>query len=289
MPETVRLLRHFLRSPQALFGASILCICLGAAVFAPYVAPHNPYDLTSLELANRLKPPMWMENGNASFPFGTDDQGRGVLSTILYGLRNSVAIGCGTVVLAFAVGGLLGLLAGFFSNRVDAILGRLADIMLSFPAFLIAMLLLGLTKQRGAASVILAVAATFWVRYFRVMRGNVLREMRKEYIDAVRSMGAGHTRILFVHLLPNCASTLLVIAAVDLGMVIVLEATLSFLGVGLPLTTPSLGMMIASGYQYLYAGIWWVVFFPSLALALLVTSVNLLGDWLRCELNPGVY
>jgi peptide/nickel transport system permease protein len=286
MLDGARLLRRFRRSPLALSGACVLLLCLTAAVCAPCIAPHNPYDLTALELADRLKPPMWLENGSASFPLGTDDQGRGIFSSVLYGLRSSFLVGCGAVTLALALGGVLGLMAGFFGKWWDICLGRAADIMLSFPAFLMALLLLGLTRQKGTFAMILAIAATFWVRYFRVMRGNALRESRKEYIDAARSMGASRARILFRHLLPNSVSTLLVIAAVDLGMVIVLEATLSFLGVGLPLTTPSLGMMISSGYQYLYAGIWWVVFFPALALALLVLAVNLLGDWLRCELNP---
>jgi peptide/nickel transport system permease protein len=289
MPDHSRLFRHFIRCPMAVLSAVVILTCIAAAVCAPFLASHNPYDLTVLQLTDRLKPPMWLEGGSGAFPLGTDDQGRGILSTILYGLRVSLFIGFGAVTLALCVGALLGLIAGYFGRWVDAIVGRMADIMLSFPAFLVALLLLGIAEQRGAMPVILAITATFWVRYARVMRGNVLRESKKEYIDAVRSMGAKKSRIIFRHLLPNCISTLFVIAAVDLGMVIVLEATLSFLGVGLPLTTPSLGMLISSGYQYLYAGIWWVVFFPALLLATLVLAINLLGDWLRRELNPRMF
>ncbi len=289
MLDRSRLFRRIVRTPLAAAGAAVILLCLLAAIFAPVLAPHNPYDLTSLQLMDRLKPPMWLEGGSASFPLGTDDQGRGILSTILYGLRTSFLVGFGAVALALTIGAVLGLLAGFFRGWLDAVIGRAADVMLSFPAFLIALLLLGIARQRGAVPVILAIAATFWVRYSRVMRGNVLREAKREYIDAVRSMGASRMRIIFRHLLPNSVSTLFVIAAVDLGMVIVLEATLSFLGVGLPLTTPSLGMMISSGYQYLYAGVWWVVFCPALVLALLVLAINLLGDWLRRELNPRMY
>ncbi|MDR2111918.1 MAG: ABC transporter permease [Candidatus Accumulibacter sp.] len=289
MFDRARFLRHFSRSPLAVSSAAILLVFLVAAVCAPLFAPHDPYDLTSLQLTDRLKPPMWMPGGSDSFPLGTDDQGRGILSAILYGMRASFLIGAGAVFLAFCVGAALGLVAGFFGGRLDALIGRVADVMLSFPAFLLALLLLGIARQRGAIPVILAIAATFWVRYCRVMRGNVLRESKKEYIEAAKVMGASHMRIIFRHLLPNSVATLFVVAAVDLGMVIVLEATLSFLGVGLPLTSPSLGMLIASGYQYLYASIWWPVFFPALVLAILVLAINLLGDWLRRELNPRMY
>jgi peptide/nickel transport system permease protein len=289
MLDHTRLARHFLHSPLAVSGATILLVFVIMALCAPLLAPHDPYDLTSLQLTDRFKPPMWMEGGSTSFPLGTDDQGRGVFSTILYGLRASFLIGFGAVSMAFCIGAALGLAAGFFGHWLDALISRIADVMLSFPAFLTALLLLGIAKQRGTVPVMLAIAATFWVRYCRVMRGNVLRESHKEYIDAARAMGASHMRVIFRHLLPNSISTLFVMAAVDLGMVIVLEATLSFLGVGLPLTTPSLGMMISSGYQYLYAGIWWIVFFPALVLAILVLAINLLGDWFRCELNPRMY
>ncbi len=288
MIDTRKFARHYFRSPTAIVGSAILLFFGVLAVAATWIAPHNPYDLKAFSLADSMKPPLWMVGGSPSFLLGTDDQGRDVLSTIIYGLRTSFIVGFATVGLAMLVGSIMGLLAGYFGRLIDAVISRVADIMLSFPAFLMALLLLSVLKQRGSVPVILAISAIFWVRYARVMRGNVLAEKAREYIDAARALGSGNTRIIFQHLLPNSISTLFVIAAVDLAMVIVLESTLSFLGVGIPLTTPSLGMMIASGYNFLYAGVWWVVTFPGLVLALLVLAINLLGDWLRRELNPKI-
>jgi len=269
-------------------GSVILLFFGILAAASTWIAPHNPYDLKAFSLADSMKPPSWMAGGSPLFLLGTDDQGRDLLSTIVYGLRTSFLVGFATVGLAMLVGSIMGLLAGYFGRWIDAVISRVADIMLSFPAFLMALLLLSVLKQRGPVPVIFAIAAIFWVRYARVMRGNVLAEKAREYIDAARALGSGNARIIFQHLLPNSISTLFVIAAVDLAMVIVLESTLSFLGVGIPLTTPSLGMMIASGYNFLYAGVWWVVAFPGLVLALLVLAINLLGDWLRRELNPRI-
>lgn len=282
------MLRHYSRSPLAIFSTMLLLFLLVLAVGADWIAPHNPYDLTTFALADRMKPPIWIQGGTSAFLFGTDDQGRDILSTILFGLRTSFLVGFGAVAVAMILGATLGLLAGYSGGTIDAIISRAADVMLSFPAFLIALLLLGLLKWQGEVPVILAISAVFWVRYARVMRGNVLAEKAREYVEAARSLGAGQLRIIFLHIMPNAMSTLFVIAAVDLGMVIVLESTLSFLGVGIPLTTPSLGMMIASGYTYLYAGIWWPVLFPGSVLALLILAINLLGDWLRRELNPKI-
>jgi peptide/nickel transport system permease protein len=286
MIEVRRFRRHYLRSVTALAGTAIVAFCMLIAATASWVAPHNPYDLQAFSLADSLKPPAWREGGSSKFLLGTDDQGRDILSMIIFGLRTSFIISFSAVGIAFLVGSVLGLLAGYFGGWWDAAISRVCDIMLSFPAFLIALLLLGLLKQRGAVPVVIAIAATFWVRYARLIRGNVLSEKTREYVDAARSLGAGHLRIIFRHLLPNSVSILFVIAAVDLAMVIVLESTLSFLGVGVPLTMPSLGMLIASGYNFLYMGIWWIVIYPGFVLALLVFSINLLGDWLREELNP---
>jgi len=288
MIDTRKVLRHYIKSPTALF-CTIIILSFGVlAIGADWIAPDNPYDLRTFSLSDRMKPPAWMRGGTLTFVLGTDDQGRDILSTIIYGLRTSFLVGFGVIALSTLVGSILGLIAGYFGRLIDTVICRIADIMLSFPAFLMALLLLGLLKWQGEMPVILAISAIFWVRYARVMRGNVLAEKAREYVDAARSLGAGNLRIIFSHLLPNVVSTLFVIAAVDLGMVIVLESTLSFLGVGMPLTTPSLGMMIASGYNYLYAGIWWVVLFPGLVLALLILAINLLGDWLRRELNPRI-
>jgi peptide/nickel transport system permease protein len=256
------------------------------AVSASLIAPHDPYDLKAFSLADSLKPPVWMEGGNLRFLLGTDDQGRDVFSMILYGLKTSFMVSFCAVGIAFTVGTVLGLLAGYFGGKIDSVISRICDIMLSFPSFLIALLFLGILKQNGAAPVIVAIAAIFWVRYARLIRGMVLSEKEKEYVEAARSLGAGHITILFSHLLPNSVSPLFVIGAVDLAMVIVLEATLSFLGVGIPLTTPTLGMLIASGYKFLYLGIWWISIFPGIVLAALVFGINVFGDWLREELNP---
>jgi peptide/nickel transport system permease protein len=288
MIKTRRFFRHYVRNSTAIVSSAFVMGLLILAAFGPWVAPHNPYDLKAFHLEDSLKPPYWMEGGSLSFLLGTDDQGRDVLSTLIYGLRTSFVVSFCAVGLSFLIGSAMGLLAGFYGRWIDAIISRICDIMLSFPAFLMTLLLLGILKKSGWISMILAISAIFWVRYARVMRGNVLVEKNHDYIDAARSLGASNGRLILVHLLPNCVSTLFVIAAVDLAMVIVLESTLSFLGVGVPLTTPSLGMLIASGYQFLYMGMWWVVAFPGFVLAVLVLTINLLGDWLRQELNPKI-
>jgi peptide/nickel transport system permease protein len=205
---------------------------------------------------------------------------------MIYGLRTSFLVGFLSVGISLSFGSIMGLLAGYYGRWIDALISRISDMMLSFPAFLMTLLLLGILKSKGWLTVVVAISVIFWVRYARVMRGNVLTEKGLDYVDAARSLGAGHCRTLFLHLMPNAITTLFVIAAVDLAMVIVLESTLSFLGVGVPLTTPSLGMLIASGYQLLYVGIWWIVAFPGVILAALVLAINILGDWLRQELNP---
>jgi peptide/nickel transport system permease protein len=286
MIEGRKFFRHYFRSPMALISTASVAFFMVLALCAPWLAPQNPYDLKAFSLSDSLKPPAWEEEGSNRFLLGTDDQGRDILSMILYGLRTSLIVSFGAVGISFAVGTTLGLVAGYFGGWWDAVVSRICDIMLSFPAFLMALLFLGLLKQRGMTPVITAVAAVFWVRYARIIRGNVLGEKRKEYIDGARSLGAKNLRIISRHLLPNAIPTLFVIAAVDLAMVIVLESTLSFLGFGIPLTMPSLGMLIASGYKFLYMGIWWLVIFPGSVLAIVVFSINLLGDWLREELNP---
>jgi len=288
MVETERIWRHFKRSPMALCAAGLIVVFMGLAAFGPLIAPHNPYDLTAFSLTNSLKPPVWLEGGSTEFLLGADDQGRDILSTIIYGLRTSFIVGFSAVGLSFFIGSIMGLLAGYHGGWIDAVISRISDMMLSFPAFLMTLLLLGILKSKSWVTVILAISVIFWVRYARVMRGNVLSEKSLDYIEAARSLGAGHWRIIFLHLMPNAISTLFVIAAVDLAMVIVMESTLSFLGVGVPLTTPSLGMLIASGYQLLYIGLWWIVAFPGAVLATLVLAINILGDWLRQELNPRI-
>ena len=286
MIEGRRFIRHYLRSPTALIGSTIFAFLFLTAWFGPWFAPHNPYDMNAFSLLDSLKPPVWMPGGSPEFILGADEQGRCVLSTIIYGLRTSFLVGLSAVALSFFVGSVLGLLAGYYGGLINIVISRISDTMLSFPAFLMTLLLLGVLKQSSYLTVILAISLVYWVRYARVMRGNVLTEKTQDYIDAARALGASDGRIIVFHLLPNAVSTLFVIAAVDLAMVIVLESTLSFLGVGIPLTTPSLGMLIASGYQLLYMGIWWIVTFPGIVLATLVLCINMLGDWLRQELNP---
>ena len=288
MLESERIWRHFIRNPMALCAACVILLFMGVAAFGPLIAPHNPYDLTAFSLMDSLKPPVWLDGGSTEFILGADDQGRDILSTIIYGLRTSFIVGLSAVGLSLFFGSIMGLLAGYYGGWIDSVISRLSDMMLSFPAFLMTLLLLGILKSKSWLTVILAISIIFWVRYARVMCGNVLSEKNLDYIEAARSLGASHWRIIFLHLMPNAISTLFVIAAVDLAMVIVMESTLSFLGVGVPLTTPSLGMLIASGYQLLYIGLWWIVAFPGAVLALLVLAINILGDWLRQELNPRI-
>jgi len=279
-------LRHLLKSRLALGSIGVMVLLSVLALFAPLIAPHDPYDLTAFSLTDRLLPPVFMENGILSFPLGTDDQGRCIFSTICYGLRTSFLVGFGSIIASMSVGMAFGLISGYYGRWLDAIIGRLMDTILSFPAFLVAVLLLGLLKQQGVIVLIIAISICHWVRYARVMRGQVLGIREQEYVDAAKTLGASTPRIILHHVMPNAISPLFIIAAVDLGLIIVQESTLSFLGIGVPLTMPSLGMMISSGYTFLFAGVWWPVLFPGAVLALLILSVNIIGDWLRTELNP---
>jgi peptide/nickel transport system permease protein len=283
-----RALRHFLGDPSAVAGATILSLFVAGAIFAPLIAPQNPYDLGILSLADSLKPPIWMEGGEAPFLLGTDEQGRDVLSTILYGCRTSLTVAFGVVLVAGTFGMVMGLLAGFYGGFIDAVVMRLADVFYSFSTTLMAILVLGLLKQKGVLVLVLAISLTDWVRYARTLRGAVLAIKEEDYINAARAVGAESHRIILRHVLPNAVPPLLVVAAVDFGVVIMLEATLSFLGVGLPVTEPSLGMMISIGRKYVYAGKWWLIVFPGIALTAIVVGINLVADWLREEINPRI-
>lgn len=283
-----RLLHSFLRDPSAVAGAAILLGFLVLAVVGPWVVPQNPYDLTEVSLEHFLTPPVWMDGGQWPFVLGTDDQGRDVLSTIVYGCRTSLIVGFSVVAVAGSVGVLLGLLAGYYGRWLDAATMRLADTFFSFSTTLMAILLLGVFKRSGLLTVIAAISVSDWVKYARTMRGSVLEVKEEPYVLAARATGATDFRILRRYVLPNAIPPVLVVVAVDLAVVIMLEATLSFLGVGVPLTEPSLGMMIAIGKNYVYAGMWWLVVFPGLALVLLVVGINLFADWLREELNPKI-
>jgi peptide/nickel transport system permease protein len=286
----------FRASPVAIGATLVATAIIVGAVFAPWVAPHRPFDLASLSLNDSLMPPAWLAEGRLSYLLGTDDQGRDVLSTILYGSRISLLVGVASVVLAMVLGVGLGLLSGYAGGRLDAFIMRVADVQLSFPAILIALLIDGAARaalSRDAHSDTLAIVVLIgsiglanWVQYARTVRGSTLVEKNKEYVQAARVIGVAPWRIMLRHVLPNVLGPVLVIATINIATAIITEATLSFLGVGVPPTSPSLGTMINTGNNFLYSGEWWLVVFPGVALVLLCMSVNLIGDWLRDALNP---
>jgi peptide/nickel transport system permease protein len=286
----------FRTSPVAIAAGLVAAIMVLGAVFAPWVAPHQPFDLASLDLNDSLLPPAWNADGRLAYPLGTDDQGRDVLSTILYGSRISLAVGVASVLLALVLGVGLGLLSGYVGGRLDAFIMRVADVQLSVPAILIALLIDGAARamlppdaHSDTLSLMVLVGSiglANWVQYARTVRGSTLVEKNREYVQAARVIGVSPLRIMATHVLPNALGPVLVIGTINVATAIITEATLSFLGVGVPPTSPSLGTMINSGNNFLYSGEWWLVVFPGLALVLLCMSVNLLGDWLRDALNP---
>ena len=284
----------FVDSRVAMLATAVALVCLGGALFAPWLAPHNPSDLATLDLADSHLPPAWMADGRATYVLGTDDQGRDILSALLYGARISLMVGLSAVALSVLLGVAAGLLAGYAGGLVDAALMRVCDVMLSFPPILIALLIDGAGRAifpqardvLAFAVLILALALTDWVRYARMVRGSTLVERHKEYVQAARLMGVPRGRLLRRHVLPNVLGPVLVLATIQVGQAIVAEATLSYLGVGAPPANPSLGTLIRVGNDFLYAGEWWITLFPAMALMLISMSVNLLGDWLRDALNP---
>ena len=285
----------FRRSPVTVAAAIVAFVIIAAALLAPLIAPHNPYDLASLSLLDATDPPAWLKDGNWSYPLGTDTQGRDVLSTILYGTRLSLMVGVSAVLLSLLIGVTLGLIAGWRGGWIDTVIMRIADVQLSFPAILIALLIDGVARTmlpRDAQNeitiyvLILAIALSYWVHFARTVRGSTMVERNKEYIQAARVIGVRPARIVVGHLLPNVIGPVLVIGTINLATAIITEATLSFLGVGLPPTQPSLGTLIRVGNDYLLSGDWWISIFPGIVLALLILSVNLLGDWLRDAFNP---
>jgi len=287
-PIKSRMLYSYLHDPSAIMGSVILLLFIFAALLAPWITPQNPYDLEKLTLDHFLDPPIWMEGGKAPFVLGTDDQGRDIYSTIIYGCRTSLIVGFGVVLIAGVFGVTIGLLAGYYGKWFDAVTMRIADTLFSFSTTLIAILLLGIFGKGNIVIVIIAICIAGWVRYARTIRGSVLEVKEEAYIMAAKATGAGDLRLLFRHILPNAIPPIFVVVAVDLAVVIMLEATLSFLGVGVRLTEPSLGMMISIGKNYLYAGMWWMIVFPGAALVFLVVGINLFADWLREELNPKI-
>jgi peptide/nickel transport system permease protein len=276
---------EFARSRIALAGLALLALILLVAILAPLISPQNPYDLAQLDLLDSRLPPGSRSAAGGTFWLGTDDQGRDMLSAIFYGLRTSLAVGVASTVFALAIGVSLGLAAAWFGGWVDALIARLADLQLSFPSILIALVLLAVLGQ-GIEKIIVALVAVQWAYYARTARASALVERRKEYIEAATALALSNTRILFRHLLPNCLPPLIVIAAVQIAAAITLEATLSFLGLGLPVTEPSLGLLISNGFTYLLSGHYWISVFPGVALLLAVVSINLVADQLRDVLNP---
>ncbi|MCG8638559.1 MAG: ABC transporter permease [Desulfobacterales bacterium] len=276
----------FIKDPPAVIGAVIMMVFIFSALFAPLIAPMDPYDLKSVDLANALLSPVWMESGSTDFLLGTDDQGRGILSTILYGLRTSLVVGFTVVIISSILGIIFGMVGGYYGGLLDSIIMRTADTVFSFSTTLLAILLLGVFESRNIWTVVFAICIAGWVKYARTIRGSVLEVKENAYITAAKASGAKDFRILFKHILPNAMPPIFVLMAVDLAVVIMLESTLSFLGVGVPITEPSLGMMISIGKNYIYAGMWWMVLFPGLTLILLVVAINLFSDWFRDEMNP---
>ncbi len=284
----------FRTSPVAMAAAAVALICIFCSVFAGFVAPHNPFDLTTLELSDARLPPAWSAEGSSKYLLGTDDQGRDILSALMYGARVSLAVGFASVVLSVVFGVGLGLLAGFYGGWIDSALMRLCDVMLSFPAILVALLIAGVGRalfpnaqdSLALGVLIISITLTGWVQYARTVRGSTLVERNKEYVQAARVTGVAPLRIMRRHVLPNVMGPVLVLATIQVATAIITEATLSFLGVGAPPTSPSLGTLIRIGNDYLFSGEWWITVFPGLMLVTISLSVNLLGDWLRDALNP---
>ncbi|MEO8023954.1 ABC transporter permease [Polaromonas sp.] len=284
----------FRTSPVAMSAAAVALICIFCSVFAGFVAPHNPFDLTTLELSDARLPPAWSAEGSSKYLLGTDDQGRDILSALMYGARVSLAVGFASVVLSVVFGVGLGLLAGFYGGWIDSALMRLCDVMLSFPAILVALLIAGVGRalfphaqdSLALGVLIISITLTGWVQYARTVRGSTLVERNKEYVQAARVTGVAPLRIMRRHVLPNVMGPVLVLATIQVATAIITEATLSFLGVGAPPTSPSLGTLIRIGNDYLFSGEWWITVFPGLMLVTISLSVNLLGDWLRDALNP---
>jgi peptide/nickel transport system permease protein len=286
----------FRTSPVAMVAAAIALVCIFCSVFAGWVAPHDPFNLATLELGDARLPPAWSAQGSAKYLLGTDDQGRDILSALMYGARISLVVGVASVILSTLVGVSLGLLAGFRGGWIDAALMRVCDVMSSFPPILVALLIAGVGRAvfpdasqllaMGVLILSISMGQSGWVQYARTVRGSTMVERGKEYVQAARVTGVAPLRIMRRHVLPNVLGPVLVLATIQVATAIITEATLSFLGVGVPPTSPSLGTLIRVGNDYLFSGEWWITVFPGLMLVLIALSVNLLGDWLRDALNP---
>lgn len=285
----------FRTQPLVVVAALVAIVFILAAIFAPWVAPHNPFDLATVDLMAAKLPPAWVEGGSWTYPLGTDNQGRDILSAVIYGMRVSLLVAILATTVAMVIGVSLGLLAGFAGGRIDTVLMRIADIQLSFPAILVALLIDGVTRtilpreihhELAIWVIIMSISLATWVQFARPVRAQTMVEKRKDYVLAARLLQISPTRILVRHVLLNVLEPVLVIATVGFGLSIINEATLSFLGVGMPVSKPSLGTLVRNGNDFLFSGAWWMTIFPGLTLLLLVLSINLIGDWIRDVLNP---
>ena len=287
----------FKQSRSAMVAAAIAFVIVFSSIFAQWIAPTNPFDPASLDLMDARLPPAWSSEGSLKYLLGTDDQGRDILSALIYGARISLIVGLASVAVSLSVGVGLGLLAGFKGGWLDTLLMRLCDVMLSFPAILVALLIAGVgralfpqaNESLAFGVLILSISLTGWVQYARTVRGTTLVERNKEYVQAASVIGVAAFRIMVRHVLPNVLGPVMVLATIQVATAIITEATLSFLGVGVPPTSPSLGTLIRIGNDFLFSGEWWITIFPGATLVLIALSVNLLGDWLRDALNPRLH
>ncbi|NRA53426.1 MAG: ABC transporter permease [Gammaproteobacteria bacterium] len=292
------ILYYFLRDKVAMFSFAVFMTLLIVSLASPLIAPTNPYDLSTIDIMDSELPPAWLEEGDERFLLGTDEQGRDILSTILYGTRLSLTIGFFAVALQLFLGIIIGLSAGYFGGRIDSFLMRFADVQLSFSTMMVAIIISAIFKasfgsdfynQYAVLMLVVIIGVAEWPQYARTIRASVLAEKKKEYVEAARVMGFKAPRIMFRHILPNCLSPILVISTVQIANAVMSEAALSFLGLGLPVDQPSLGALISTGFNYIFSGAWWITAFPGFVLVSLVLVINLLGDWLRDVFNPKIY
>ena len=292
------MLYSFLRDPLAVASTGVLLLLVIISILAPVIVPHDTYDTSTIDILDAETPPAWMPEGNPSFLLGTDIQGRDLLSTMIYGLRVSIIIGCGAVVFQAFLGTLIGLLSGFFGGKLDAFLMRVADIQFSIPYLIVAIfasaifkLAFGVGRYEALAMplLIIIIGMSEWPKYARTVRASVLGEKNKEYVEAARVIGLSRWRIMIRHILPNTLTPMLVLSTIQVANAVMSEAALSFLGLGMPITKPSLGSLIKSGFEYIFSGSWWITFFPGILLVVFILVILLLGDWLRDVLNPKLY
>ena len=292
------LLYSFKRDPIAIVSFVVLALLAVISILAPVIAPYNTYDTASFDIMDAETPPVWMEGGSKMFVLGTDIQGRDLLSTMIYGLRVSFLIGVGAVLFQAVVGILVGLLSGYLGGKLDAFLMRLADIQFSIPYLIVAIFTAAIFKlafgvgryaELAVPLLIIIIGMSEWPKYARTVRASVLGEKNKEYVEAARVIGLSRWQIMFRHVLPNTMTPVLVISTIQVAGAVMSEAALSFLGLGMPITKPSLGSLIRSGFEYIFSGSWWITFFPGILLVILILVILMLGDWLRDVLNPKLY